>query len=175
MGPLSLKLTSPKSENPPTLMQSTPCFKRMRFGHRLHWLWLTVAIVAATRNGFSQLPVISSFSQNGQLTCTNLQPHATATVEWAPSLAGPWSDNWDALHQAVADSNGVLRAAVPMFYRVRGALPPTNGMALIPAGSFTIGNSIGDSDITDAFPTNVTVSGFYMDVNLVSLGVAINL
>lgn len=44
--------------------------------------------------------------------------------------------------------------------------PP--GMALIPAGSFTMGNSIGDSDITDANPTNVTVSAFYMDVNLVS-------
>jgi formylglycine-generating enzyme required for sulfatase activity len=46
------------------------------------------------------------------------------------------------------------------------AIPP--GMALIPAGSFTMGNSIGDNDITDANPTNVTVSAFYMDVNLVS-------
>jgi len=45
-------------------------------------------------------------------------------------------------------------------------IPP--GMALIPAGTFTMGNSIGDSDITDASPTNVTVSAFYMDVNLVS-------
>ena len=42
------------------------------------------------------------------------------------------------------------------------------GMALIPAGSFTMGNSIGDSDITDANPTNVMVSMFYMDTNLVS-------
>jgi formylglycine-generating enzyme required for sulfatase activity len=48
-------------------------------------------------------------------------------------------------------------------------------MTLIPAGTFTmgnyliIGNSItNDSDITDALPTNVTVSAFYMDVNLVS-------
>ena len=48
------------------------------------------------------------------------------------------------------------------------AAPP--GMALIPAGSFTIGNSIGDGDIVDANPTNVYVSAFYMDVNLVSLG-----
>ncbi len=42
------------------------------------------------------------------------------------------------------------------------------GMVLIPAGAFTMGNSIGDSDITDANPTNVTVSAFYMDTNLVS-------
>ena len=46
------------------------------------------------------------------------------------------------------------------------AIPP--GMVLIPAGAFTMGNSIHDSDITDAAPTNVTVSAFYMDVNLVS-------
>jgi formylglycine-generating enzyme required for sulfatase activity len=47
------------------------------------------------------------------------------------------------------------------------ATPP--GMVLIPAGSFTMGNSIGDSDITDANPTNIYVSQFYMDINLVSL------
>ena len=45
---------------------------------------------------------------------------------------------------------------------------PTNGMVLIPAGPFTMGNSIGDSYITDADPTNVYVSAFYMDTNLVS-------
>ena len=48
------------------------------------------------------------------------------------------------------------------------AFNPPAGMALIPAGEFTIGNSIGDSDVTDAKPTNVYVSAFYMDVNLVS-------
>ena len=45
------------------------------------------------------------------------------------------------------------------------AAPP--GMALISAGSFTMGNSIGDSDIT-ATPMTITVSAFYMDVNLVT-------
>ena len=42
------------------------------------------------------------------------------------------------------------------------------GMALIPAGVFTMGNSIGDSDITDAATVTANVSAFYMDVNLVS-------
>ncbi len=55
-----------------------------------------------------------------------------------------------------------------------GGAPGTNqtpaGMALIPAGSFTMGNSIGDSDVTDANPTNVYVSAFYMDTQLVSYG-----
>ena len=41
-------------------------------------------------------------------------------------------------------------------------------MALIPAGSFTMGNSSGDADIKNATPISVNVSAFYMDVNLVS-------
>jgi formylglycine-generating enzyme required for sulfatase activity len=57
------------------------------------------------------------------------------------------------------------------FFRlclVTNTAPAFAGMALIPAGSFTMGNSIGDSDITDANQTNVTVSLFYVDTNLVS-------
>ena len=43
-------------------------------------------------------------------------------------------------------------------------------MVLIPAGAFTMGNSVvADTDITDAVPVSATVSAFYMDVNLVSL------
>jgi formylglycine-generating enzyme required for sulfatase activity len=42
----------------------------------------------------------------------------------------------------------------------------SNNMALIPAGSFTMGDTLdGDSD---AIPVSVYVSAFYMDVNLVS-------
>ena len=44
----------------------------------------------------------------------------------------------------------------------------TAGMAPIPAGTFTMGNSIGDADISDAAATTATVSAFYMDTNLVS-------
>jgi len=47
------------------------------------------------------------------------------------------------------------------------ASPP--GMVLIPAGSFTMGNSVADTDITDATPISTTVSAFYMDVNEVTL------
>ena len=52
---------------------------------------------------------------------------------------------------------------------------PPAGMTLIPAGSFTMGNYLingssitNDPDIMDANPTNVYVSAFYMDVNVVS-------
>jgi len=44
---------------------------------------------------------------------------------------------------------------------------PTCGMVLIPAGTFTIGDTLdGESN---AITTNVYVSAFYMDTNLVSL------
>jgi len=45
------------------------------------------------------------------------------------------------------------------------AIPP--GMALIPAGAFTMGDTL--DGMTDAVPVSVTVSAFYMDINLVSL------
>ena len=44
------------------------------------------------------------------------------------------------------------------------AAPP--GMVLIPAGAFTMGDTL--DGLSDAVPTNVTVSAFYLDVNLVS-------
>jgi formylglycine-generating enzyme required for sulfatase activity len=49
------------------------------------------------------------------------------------------------------------------FFRL-SAVPA--GMALIPGGSFTMGDTLDGEP--DAIPTNVYVSGFYMDVNLVS-------
>jgi formylglycine-generating enzyme required for sulfatase activity len=49
------------------------------------------------------------------------------------------------------------------------ATPPP-GMVLIPAGTFTMGNTIAaDTDITDAAPVSTTISAFYMDVNEVTL------
>ncbi len=42
------------------------------------------------------------------------------------------------------------------------------GMQLITAGSFTLGNTFGDSDLPDANPTNTAVSAFYIDTTLVT-------
>jgi formylglycine-generating enzyme required for sulfatase activity len=42
-------------------------------------------------------------------------------------------------------------------------------MVLIPAGEFTMGNTVADTDITNALPVSTIVSAFYMDVNEVTL------
>ena len=59
------------------------------------------------------------------------------------------------------------------FYRVAAlaaSTPPPGGMALIPAGSFTMGNCMSPSEgYPDELPLHtVNVSAFYMDTNLVS-------
>jgi formylglycine-generating enzyme required for sulfatase activity len=87
------------------------------------------------------------------------------------------SPNWVTASNAVTVNAATVTNSAPSgFFRLLQSTNPP-GMVLIPAGSFTIGNYIvnnfyntatNDPDITDANPTNVYVSAFYMDVNLVS-------
>jgi formylglycine-generating enzyme len=115
-------------------------------------------------------PVITSFTDNGILVCTNLAPGSVATVEWAPAVTGPWTDNWAGLDTVAVDSNGMLRASVPMLYRVRGTTSVSPGVLLIAAGSFTMGNCMSPSEGNSSeLPLHtVTVSAFCMDANLVT-------
>jgi formylglycine-generating enzyme required for sulfatase activity len=134
-------------------------------------LFILLCLLAGVHQAAGQLPVITSFSQNGLLVCSNLSPGSVASVQWASSLSGPWQTNWAGLGSVTVASNGLISVSVPMFYRVAGVPYPTNGftsdgMALIPAGAFTMGDTLdGESD---AIPISVTVSAFYMDTNLVS-------
>jgi formylglycine-generating enzyme required for sulfatase activity len=54
------------------------------------------------------------------------------------------------------------------FFRLSLVPPAADGMALIPAGSFTIGDTVDANTRANADPTNVYVSAFHMDTNLVS-------
>ncbi len=57
----------------------------------------------------------------------------------------------------------------PSAVALVAAAAPPEGMVLIPAGVFKMGNTVAaDTDITDAAPVNTTVSAFYMDVNEVT-------
>ena len=145
----------------------------------LNSLLIPLALMAGVHQAAAQLPVITSFNQNGVLVCSNLQPGSVASVQWASSPSGPWT-NWASaagLDTLTVRSNGTITVSVPMFYRVLGVAATNNavpslpqfsadGMALIPSGTFTMGDLLdGESD---ALPTNIYVSSFYMDTNLVS-------
>ena len=152
---------------------------------KLQSLFIGLALIAGLNQALGQSIVINSFSQNGVLVCSGLQTGTVASVQWASLLSGPWQTNWAGLTGLAVSNNGTIRVSVPMtnklstFFRVLGvsatnATPPAvpSGMALIPAGSFTMGdNSDGDSD---APVTNVYVSSFYMDTNLVSYSLWVN-
>jgi formylglycine-generating enzyme required for sulfatase activity len=86
--------------------------------------------------------VIDSFSHNGELVASSLEPGTTATVEWASSVTGPWSEDWAGLKEVIVDSTGTLHVSVPMFYRVRGIPrnPNPERLAWIPPGTFMMGS-----------------------------------
>jgi formylglycine-generating enzyme required for sulfatase activity len=96
-------------------------------------------------------------------------------LQTTANLASP---NWVAASDAVTVNAVVVTNAAPSgYYRLSESTAPA-GMALIPGGTFLMGNFIvsnfynsatKDPDILDATPKAITVSAFYMDVNLVSL------
>jgi len=104
---------------------------------------------------------LSFFGQPGQFYGLQTTTNLSQPVQWKLVYAN--SADLNGLWQFLDTNLGTAQK----FYRIN---TPTSdsGMALIPAGFFTIGNSTGDSDITDANPTNVYVSAFYLDTNLVS-------
>jgi formylglycine-generating enzyme required for sulfatase activity len=84
------------------------------------------------------------------------------------------STNWLTARTAFAVNVAEVTNAAPSgFFRLMPTTTPA-GMALIPAGWFTMGNSVGDGDITNANPTDIYVSAFVMDVNLVNYGLWTN-
>ena len=104
-------------------------------------------------------------------------PTSSATNYVLQTTASLSSPNWVTATNAVTvDAVTVTNSAPSGYFRLLVSTNPP-GMVLIPAGSFTMGNYLvnnfyntatNDPDIANADPTNVYVSAFYMDVNLVS-------
>jgi formylglycine-generating enzyme required for sulfatase activity len=96
--------------------------------------------------------------------------HGTnGVLQSATNLVSP---NWLSVTDAFQVNYGsqiavsVTNVSSARFFQLSLVPPTADSMAFIPAGSFTMGDTLdGESD---AIPTNVYVSGFYMDVNLVS-------
>ena len=106
-----------------------------------------LAIIAGVHSTLAQSPIITAFSQNGVLVCSNLNPGSAATVEWASSLSGPWYTNWSALRDVTVNSKDSIQVDVPMFYRVMEMTNPfpTSGLVLFAKFSEGSGNTTADS------------------------------
>jgi len=96
---------------------------------------------------------ITAFSADGYVTWTNAPTNATFTVQTASSLLSPinWVD-----YIRVPVTNPVTT------HQLYDPHPPTD-MVLIPAGSFTMGDTVGDGYSSELPTHTVYVSAFYMD------------
>ena len=134
---------------------------------KLHILLIVLALLADVGEAAAQeaqffrisgpaATTITSFNSDGTLVWSNTLPGTNYTIQTASSLTG--GNNWVDYIQIPA-SNSINTNLLIAFN------PPT-GMTLIPAGSFMIGDTLDGE--ADAIPTNVYISAFYMDTNLVS-------
>jgi formylglycine-generating enzyme required for sulfatase activity len=112
--------------------------------------------IVPTNNQFILFwPVIGGGTNGALQSATNLvSPNWLAATDAFPVYYG----------SEIAVS--VTNVSSARFFRLLLVPPTADGMAFIPAGSFTMGDTLdGESD---AIPTDVYVSAFDMDVNLVS-------
>jgi sulfatase modifying factor 1 len=138
---------------------------------------LTLALIAAS------FMVQSTRAQTAlQINQTNKQ----VILYWTSTLGGtncvlnsassttPF--NWAAATDAVPinySTKTALSVTNPVsarYFRLSLIPPTADGLALIPAGSYLIGDVADTNYNGDSTPTNVYVSAFYMDTNLVSYG-----
>jgi formylglycine-generating enzyme required for sulfatase activity len=132
---------------------------------KLPLLFITLALLTGVRHAAAQparffrisgpaATTITAFRLDGTLTWTNAQPGAMYSIQTVSALPGNWVNYVQVPTTNEISTNLLIDFNAPA------------GMELIPAGSFTMGDTLdGESD---APPTLTYVSAFYMDTNLVS-------
>jgi len=136
---------------------------------RLQYLSIVMALLAGIHQATCQGTRLFRISGPGPTTVISFNPDGT--LVWSNGLAGT-NYTVQVATSLGGETNWVDYVQLPVSICVNTNLlvsfNPPDGMALIPAGSFTMGDPL-DGD-TNAIPTNVYVSAFYLDVNLVSYG-----
>lgn len=155
--------------------------------NRLGWLVALSALVMMTNA--SDIKV--SWVSNGVLEATGLEPGTSYTIEWTSDLQSGFTNGIPDFEGLVADSNGAVEVAVPMFYLTSGpssmffraSETATNStptdldvMVQIPAGTNSGTNPLGEGESYDSddlnpfYPENysLTVESFYMDATEVT-------
>ncbi len=136
-------------------------------------LFITQALFAGIHSVLAQTASLSIGSAGDQVVL--LWP-ATATNYVLQSTSNLAEPNWVTFTGAAPVTVGntfnftVTNTSSASFFRLfqkpNTPITTLDGMSLVPAGEFTIGDTLDGED--DAIPTNVYVSAFYMDTNLVS-------
>lgn len=99
---------------------------------------------------------ITAFRLDGTIIWSNAQPSAIYTIQTVSLL--PSGSNWVKYNQMFA-TNSVNTNQLNNFNQFAG-------IAIVPGSAFIMGDTLdGESD---AIPTNISVSTFYIDTNLVS-------
>ena len=130
----------------------------------LHYLFIALLLFARVHQAAAQgikffrisgpaATTINAFNPDGLLVWSNSLAGTNYTIQTVSSLSG--------------GSNWVDYVQIPVTQSVTtNLIIAPAGMALIPAGSFTMGDTLdGESDAT---PVTANLSAYYMDTNLVS-------
>src|ERR1039457_4146472 len=135
---------------------------------QLYSLFIVLALLAGVHPALAQLTNLGIAPAGNQTVLFWPTTFTNYVLQSTTNLASP---NWGLVTDAVpvtvknAATITVSNAFPARFSRLYNTTPPA-GMALTPAGAFTMGDNLDGE--TDAVPISVTVSGFYMDTNLVS-------
>ena len=128
---------------------------------KLHSLFLVLALFAGVHPALAQ-PTLSIAPAGNQSVLFWPLSFTIYVLQGTTNLATP---NWVAATDAVpVTAVTVSNTAPARFFRL--AAGPA-GMALIPAGAFTMGDTL--DGLGNAVPVSVNLSAFYMDVNEVTL------
>jgi formylglycine-generating enzyme required for sulfatase activity len=130
-------------------------------------LFIMVVLFAGIRSTPAQVTNLGIAPAGNQMVLYWPTPLANYTLQSATNLA---STNWVPATNAVQlIAITVTNSSPANFFRLYpNNSSASNGVALIPAGSFTMGDNL-DGEY-DAIPTNIYVSAYYMETNLVSYG-----
>jgi len=129
---------------------------------KLHYSFIVLALFVGVHSAFGQVTNLGIAPAGGQFIIYWPVSATNYVVQGTTNIA---QSNWVTAADAVpVNAVTVSNTSPARFFRL-SAVP--TGMALIPGGAFAMGDMLdGESD---AVPIEVTVSAFYMDVNLVSL------